>query len=101
MTIHSGQGAGAALSVEWSTPCRTTPTAGSLKALAEILEAYEANKLTSVGTKAELSRLKEAARATAIKDRRVTGRLAEHEPSSTARAAKAKGTGRRARRGEA
>ena len=37
----------------------------------EILDAYESGKLVSIGTKAELSRLKAAARATAIKDRRV------------------------------
>ena len=37
----------------------------------EIIEAYEAGKLKSVASKAELSRLKTAARATAIKDRRV------------------------------
>ncbi len=42
---------------------------------AEILDAYESGKLTSVGTKTELSRLKAAARATAIKDRRVNIRL--------------------------
>jgi predicted DNA binding CopG/RHH family protein len=42
---------------------------------AEILDAYESGKLVSVGTKTELSRLKAAARATAIKDRRVNIRL--------------------------
>ena len=41
----------------------------------DILEAYESAKLVSVGSKAELSRLKAAARATAIKDRRVNIRL--------------------------
>lgn len=41
----------------------------------EIIEAYEAGKLKSVASKAELSRLKAAARATAIKDRRVNIRL--------------------------
>lgn len=41
----------------------------------EILDAYESGKLVSVRTKAELNRLKAAARATAIKDRRVNIRL--------------------------
>ena len=36
----------------------------------EIVGAYEKGKLASVATKAELARLKAAARATAIKDRR-------------------------------
>ena len=42
---------------------------------AEIIEAYESGKLKSVASKAELGRLKAAARATAIKDRRVNIRL--------------------------
>jgi len=37
----------------------------------EILSAYEAGKLTSVDTKSELARFKAAARAAAIKDRRI------------------------------
>lgn len=41
----------------------------------EILAAFEASKLKSVATKAELARFKAAARATAIKDRRVNIRL--------------------------
>jgi len=41
----------------------------------EIVEAYESGKLKSVASKAELNRLKSAARATAIKDRRVNIRL--------------------------
>ena len=41
----------------------------------EILRAFEEGKLKSVATKAELERLKAAARATAIKDRRVNIRL--------------------------
>ncbi|MBI5329632.1 MAG: hypothetical protein HZB71_03365 [Betaproteobacteria bacterium] len=41
----------------------------------EILEAYERRELKSVATKEELARLKAAARATAIKDRRVNIRL--------------------------
>jgi len=42
---------------------------------AEILEAYEKGELESIATPAELARLREAARATAIKDRRVNIRL--------------------------
>jgi predicted DNA binding CopG/RHH family protein len=41
----------------------------------EIVEAYEAGRLKSVAGKAELDRLRAAARATAIKDRRVNIRL--------------------------
>ena len=41
----------------------------------EVLEAYEKGKLKSVATKSELEKLKAAARATAIKDRRVNIRL--------------------------
>jgi predicted DNA binding CopG/RHH family protein len=41
----------------------------------EILEAYEQGQLESVATKDELARFKAAARATAIKDRRVNIRL--------------------------
>lgn len=41
----------------------------------EIIEAYESDSLRSVASKAELERLKAAARATAIKDRRVNIRL--------------------------
>ena len=41
----------------------------------EILSTFEAGKLKSVATKAELARFKAAARATAIKDRRVNIRL--------------------------
>ena len=41
----------------------------------EILNAYEKGRLKSVATKAELARLKAAARATAIKDKRVNIRL--------------------------
>ena len=40
-----------------------------------ILDAYENGKLKSVATKSELEKLREAARATAIKDRRVNIRL--------------------------
>lgn len=42
---------------------------------AEVLEAYEAGHLEPVTAKAELTRLRDAARATAIKDRRVNIRL--------------------------
>ena len=41
----------------------------------EVLAAFEKGQLKSVATKAELSKLKEAARATSIKDRRVNIRL--------------------------
>ena len=41
----------------------------------EVLEAYEKGKLKSIATKGELAKLKAAARATAIKDRRVNIRL--------------------------
>ncbi len=41
----------------------------------KILESFEKGKLKSVATKSELDRLKAAARATAIKDRRVNIRL--------------------------
>jgi predicted DNA binding CopG/RHH family protein len=41
----------------------------------EILEAFEKGRLRSVATKAELARIKAAAKATAIKDRRVNIRL--------------------------
>ena len=41
----------------------------------EVLGAYEKGALKSVATKEELARLKAAARATAIKDRRVNIRL--------------------------
>ncbi|HVW64364.1 MAG TPA: hypothetical protein VHB01_05055 [Nitrosospira sp.] len=41
----------------------------------EVLDAFEKGKLKSVATKAELARLKAAARATGPKDRRVNIRL--------------------------
>ena len=41
----------------------------------EVTKAYEAGKLKSVASKDELTKLKAAARATAIKDRRVNIRL--------------------------
>ena len=41
----------------------------------KVLSAYEKGSLKSVATKAELSKFKAAARATAIKDRRVNIRL--------------------------
>ncbi|MCL5059186.1 MAG: hypothetical protein M1449_00785 [Candidatus Thermoplasmatota archaeon] len=47
----------------------------------EILGTYEQGKLKSVATKAELAKLKAAARATAIKDRRVSIRLSSGDLS--------------------
>ena len=47
----------------------------------EILSAFEKGKLKSVATKAELARLKAAARATGIKDRRVNIRLSSGDLS--------------------
>jgi predicted DNA binding CopG/RHH family protein len=47
----------------------------------EVLTAYEKGKLKSVATKAELAKLKAAARATAIKDRRVNIRLTSSDLS--------------------
>lgn len=41
----------------------------------EILEAYEKGSLKSIATKSELAKFRAAARATAIKDRRVNIRL--------------------------
>ena len=41
----------------------------------DLLAAFEKGKLNSVATKSELAKLKAAARATAIKDRRVNIRL--------------------------
>ena len=41
----------------------------------DILSAYEDGRLKSVATRAELTKFKSAARATAIKDRRVNIRL--------------------------
>src|SRR5918992_291346 len=47
----------------------------------EVLGAYEKGRLKSVATKSELARLKAAARATAIKDRRVNIRLSSSDLS--------------------
>jgi predicted DNA binding CopG/RHH family protein len=47
----------------------------------EILNAYETGQLKSVATKAELAKFKAAARATAIKDRRVNIRLSSGDLS--------------------
>lgn len=47
----------------------------------EILSAYEKGKLKSVATKGELAKLRAAARATAIKDRRVNIRLSSGDLS--------------------
>jgi predicted DNA binding CopG/RHH family protein len=47
----------------------------------EVLTAFEKGQLKSVATKAELAKLKAAARATAIKDRRVNIRLSSGDLS--------------------
>ena len=47
----------------------------------EILNAYEKGQLKSVATKAELARLKAAARSTGMKDRRVNIRLSSGDLS--------------------
>jgi predicted DNA binding CopG/RHH family protein len=41
----------------------------------EVLDAYDKGRLKSVATKSEIAKLKAAARATAIKDRRVNIRI--------------------------
>jgi predicted DNA binding CopG/RHH family protein len=47
----------------------------------EVLAAYDKGLLKSVATKAELAKLKAAARATAVKDRRVNIRLSSGDLS--------------------
>ena len=47
----------------------------------EVLTAFEKGQLKSVATKAELAKFKAAARATAIKDRRVNIRLSSGDLS--------------------
>ena len=47
----------------------------------EILSAFENGEMRSVATKAELAKFREAARATAIKDRRVNIRLSSGDLS--------------------
>ena len=47
----------------------------------EVASAYEKGKLKSVATKRELAKFKAAARATAIKDRRVNIRLSSGDLS--------------------
>jgi predicted DNA binding CopG/RHH family protein len=47
----------------------------------EVLGAFEKGKLSSIATKAELAKFKAAARATAIKDRRVNIRLSSGDLS--------------------
>jgi predicted DNA binding CopG/RHH family protein len=47
----------------------------------EVLAAYEEGTLKSIATKAELARVKAAARATAFKDRRVSIRLSSGDLS--------------------
>jgi predicted DNA binding CopG/RHH family protein len=53
----------------------------------EILGAYEKDGLASVATKSELAKLKAAARATAIKDRRVNIRLSSSDLSEARKTA--------------
>ncbi|HLQ27075.1 MAG TPA: hypothetical protein VK138_14520 [Acidiferrobacterales bacterium] len=48
----------------------------------EVLTAFEKGKLKSIATKGELEKLKAAARATAIKDRRVNIRLSSIDLSN-------------------
>ena len=47
----------------------------------QVLDAFERGKLKSVATKAELAKFKLAARATAIKDRRINIRLSSGDLS--------------------
>lgn len=47
----------------------------------ELLEAFEKGRLKSVATKSELARFKAAARATALKDKRVNIRLSSGDLS--------------------
>ncbi len=47
----------------------------------ELLEAFEQGQLKSVATKSELAKFKAAARATALKDRRVNIRLSSGDLS--------------------
>lgn len=47
----------------------------------ELLEAFEKGKLKSVATKVELAKFKAAARATAVKDKRVNIRLSSGDLS--------------------
>jgi predicted DNA binding CopG/RHH family protein len=47
----------------------------------DLLAAYDKGRLASVATKAELARLRAAARATAVKDRRVNIRLSSGDLS--------------------
>lgn len=47
----------------------------------KVLEAVEKGKLKSVATKAELAKFKAAARATAIKDRRVN-KISSRKPAA-------------------
>ncbi len=47
----------------------------------EIIEAFEAGKLKSIATKRELARYRAAARATALKDRRINIRLSSGDLS--------------------
>ena len=53
----------------------------------EVLTAFGKGVLKSVATKAELAKFKAAARATAVKDRRVNIRLASMDSVNSARKA--------------
>ena len=66
----------------------------------EINKAYETGKLKSVASKAELNRVRAAARATAIKDRQVNIRLEERRPASAPVAPKPKTSTRRSTRSD-
>ena len=55
----------------------------------EILTAFEKGQLKSVATKSELAKLKAAARATVIKDRRVYIQLSEQPFSIKSRSSSA------------
>ena len=55
--------------------CRSLKTTKFDAYEAEVLEAYESDKLKPVATKAVLARMRASARATAIKDRRGNIRL--------------------------
>jgi predicted DNA binding CopG/RHH family protein len=48
---------------------------------AEVLSAFEKGRLRSIATRSELARIRAAARATAIKDRRVNIRLSSGDLS--------------------
>jgi predicted DNA binding CopG/RHH family protein len=57
----------------------------------EVLQAYESGKLKPIASKAELQRMRTAARATAIKDKRVNIRLSSADLLDTQAKALAEG----------